>query len=115
MVSTSGNTCNGNVNTTNDPIFKDVQVDAAILSLQHSFIADNYDCGRLGTLTVNGAIAQKYRGTVGTGSGSTILTGFVKNYNYDDRFRYRSPPYFLNPIDSAWDVIRSHEQVPAAP
>jgi hypothetical protein len=115
MVSTSGNTCNGNVNTTNDPIFKDVQVDAAILSLQHSFIADNYDCGRLGTLTVNGAIAQKYRGTVGTGSGSTVLTGFVKNYNYDDRFRYRSPPYFLNPIDSAWDVIRSHEQVPAAP
>ena len=24
-------------------------------------------------------------------------TGFTKNYWYDDRFRYRSPPYFLSP------------------
>jgi Tfp pilus assembly protein PilX len=105
--------CIGNVDTTNDPIFRDVTIDAAILSLQHSFIVDNYECGRLGTLSVNGAIAQKYRGPVGTGSGANPTTGFLKDYEYDDRFRYRSPPYFLNPIDSAWDVIRSHEQVPA--
>ena len=39
------------------------------MSLLHSFIVDNYDCGRSGTLTVNGAIVQKYRGPVGTGSG----------------------------------------------
>jgi hypothetical protein len=113
MVSRSGNNCNGNVSTTNDPMFKNVRIDAAILSLQHSFTADNYDCGKLDTLTVNGAIAQKYRGAVGTGSGGTVVSGFIKDYNYDDRFRYRSPPYFLNPIDSAWDVVRSHEQVPA--
>ena len=61
--------CGGNVNTAADPIDNDVAIDAAILSLQHSFIADNYDCGRLGTLTVVGAIAQKYRGPVGTGLG----------------------------------------------
>ena len=31
--------------------------------LHHSFIVDNYYCGAaLGTLTVNGAIAQKFRG-----------------------------------------------------
>ena len=42
-------------------------IDAAILAINHSFIVDNYDCGSpLGTLTVNGAIAQKYRGAVGT-------------------------------------------------
>ena len=105
--------CIGNVDSTNDPIVRNVTIDAAILSLQHSFIVDNYECGRLGTLSVNGAIAQKYRGPVGTGSGSNPSTGFLKDYEYDDRFRYRSPPYFLNPIDSAWDVIRSHEQVPA--
>ena len=40
------------------------------MSLQHSFIVDNYDCGQSGTLTVNGAIVQKYRGPVGTGSGA---------------------------------------------
>ena len=27
--------------------------------------------------------------------GDGIATGFLKNYWYDDRFRYRSPPYFL--------------------
>jgi hypothetical protein len=105
--------CIGNVDTTNDPIVKNVIIDAAILSLQHSFIVDNYNCGRLEDLTVTGAIAQKYRGPVGTGSGTNPSTGFLKDYTYDDRFRYRSPPYFMNPVDSSWDVIRSHEQVPA--
>ena len=41
-----------------------IQIDAAILALNHSFIVDNWYCGNaLGTLTVNGAIAQKFRGT----------------------------------------------------
>ena len=46
-----------------------IQIDAAILALNHSFITDNWYCGNpLGTLTINGAIAQKFRGTVGTHS-----------------------------------------------
>ena len=95
-------------------MIKNITVEAAILSLKHSFIVDNYQCGDdLGTLTVKGAIVQKYRGPVGTGSGGSVDTGFAKNYWYDDRFRYRSPPYFLTPIDAAWDVVRSHEQLPA--
>jgi hypothetical protein len=103
-----------NYSDTNNPVMRDVTIEAAILSLQHSFMVDNYDCGSpLGTLTVNGAIAQKYRGPVGTGSGGSASTGYVKNYNYDDRLRYRSPPFFLNPVDAAWSVIRSNEQVPA--
>jgi len=97
-----------------NPVVRDVQIDAAILSLQHSFIVDNYQCGtQLGDLTVRGAIVQKYRGPVGTGNGVTVVTGFAKNYWYDDRFRYRSPPYFLTPVAAAWDVVRSHEQTPA--
>jgi hypothetical protein len=96
-----------------EPTVADVRIEAAILSLKHSFIADNYNCGKLGTLTIIGAIAQRYRGTVSTFQGTTIVTGFTKDYWYDDRFRYRSPPYFLSPLDSAWDVIRVHEQVPA--
>jgi Tfp pilus assembly protein PilX len=90
------------------------EVDAAILSLNHSFIVDNYDCGAPnGTLKVVGAIAQKYRGPVGTGSGTTIVTGYIKNYNYDDRFKTQNPPYFLNPVDSKWQMIRFTEQIPA--
>jgi hypothetical protein len=113
IVRNTDGSCNDNLDTTNDPVVMNVQIDAAILSLQHSFIVDNYNCGRLATLTVNGAIAQKYRGPVGTGNGANPATGFLKNYTYDDRFRYRSPPYFMNPVDASWDIIRSHEQVPA--
>jgi hypothetical protein len=102
-----------NFNSTNEPTVTDVRIDAAIMSLLHSFIVDNYDCGRAGTLTVNGAIVQRFRGPVGTGSGATINTGFLKDYWYDDRLRYRSPPYFLNPLKSKWEVVQTQEQVPA--
>jgi hypothetical protein len=85
-------------------------VQAAILALQHSFITDNYDCDNAGKLQVNGAIAQYYRGPVGTGGHAT---GFLKAYSYDNRLRYRSPPYFLTPIAAQWSVIRDNEQLPA--
>jgi hypothetical protein len=108
-VSNCGDTASGPFG----PSINSVEIDAAILSLQHSFIVDNYGCGSpRGTLTVKGAIAQSFRGPVGTG-GSTISTGYVKNYNYDDRFRVANPPYFLDPVQSAWRKIRFTEQTPA--
>jgi hypothetical protein len=77
-------------------------------------VVDNYDCGSaLGNLQVNGAIAQYYRGTVGTGSGTSISTGYAKDYNYDDRLKYRSPPNFLDPVETRWDIVRQSEQKPA--
>ncbi len=89
---------------------QDVQIDAAILTLKHSFVVDNYDCGgKLGTLTVNGAIAQLYRGPVGTSAPS----GYTKDYNYDDRFKVRNPPSFLDPVAASWRILRTNEQVPA--
>jgi Tfp pilus assembly protein PilX len=88
-----------------------LEVDAAILALQHSWIVDNYDCGQAGKLSVNGAIAQEWRGPVGTGSHTT---GYLKDYHYDKRLRYRSPPYFLSPVAAQWSVVRQNEQVPAA-
>jgi len=60
---------------------------------------------------VRGAIVQKYRGPVGTISNGSIATGYTKNYWYDDRFQYRSPPYFLSPVSAAWDIVRQHEVV----
>jgi hypothetical protein len=100
-----------NYSSTNEPLVTDVRIDAAIMSLQHSFIVDNYNCGRAGTLTVNGAIVQRYRGPVGTGNAGSIATGFLKNYWYDDRLRFRNPPYFLNPLKSKWEISRQQEQV----
>ena len=67
----------------------------------------------LGTLNVNGAIAQKYRGAVGTGTRRHRRDRLHEELQYDDRLRYRSPPYFLQP-DAAWNVIRSQRADPGA-
>lgn len=78
-------------------------IEAAILAINHSFIVDNYQCGaQLGNLSLKGAIAQKFRGPVGTTGG----TGYLKNYNYDDRLRYVEPPYFIDPVQARWVVGR---------
>lgn len=91
-----------------------VQIDAALLALSHSFIVDNWYCGpALGTLTVNGAIAQKFRGPVGRGSGTSKTNGYTKAYAYDDRLRFREPPSFLDPVQAQWRLARETEQVPA--
>lgn len=78
---------------------------AAILSTSHSFLVDNYDCGsqkQLGKLNIYGAIAQKFRGIVGTTGG----TGYLKNYNYDQRLATDEPPYFLAPLKAGWKIVR---------
>ncbi len=76
---------------------------AAILSTNHSFVVDNYNCGEaLGKLHVYGAIAQRFRGIVGTTGG----TGYLKDYKYDERLAVDEPPYFLNPINAGWEVAR---------
>ena len=84
---------------------QNVTIDAAILAIAHSFIVDDYNCGaKLGTLKVNGAIAQKYRGAVGTtGSGGS---GYLKSYNYDSRLKYIEPPSFIAPEKTAWVIGR---------
>ena len=100
--------------TNGTPNLGDITVQAAILSVNHSFTVDNYGCGVLeGTLTVKGAIAQYFRGTVGTGIGTSSATGYIKNYTYDDILKYRTPPYFLSPLATPWLIARTNEQVPA--
>jgi Tfp pilus assembly protein PilX len=101
--------------TNRSPAQTDVTIQAAILALR-SFIVDNWDCRpALGKLSVDGAIAQKFRGPVATGgSVSAPSTGYIKNYTYDRRLKYRSPPYFLKPVNAAWKVLTQHEQTPAS-
>jgi hypothetical protein len=77
---------------------------AAILSTTHSFAVDNFNCGNnLGKLHIQGAIAQNYRGIVGTGNGGT---GYLKDYKYDERLAVDEPPYFLSPLEAGWKVSR---------
>ncbi len=79
--------------------------DVVILALNHSFLVNEYDEGsELGTLTVNGAIDQDWRGPVGTSENGNIVTGYTKNYQYDSRLHYLSPPYYLSPGTNSWDI-----------
>jgi len=92
------------------------RIDAAILSLTHVFVVDHYFCGTpRGQLTVNGGIAQKFRGAVGTFNASTgnTASGYQKNYIYDRRLRNREPPHFLDPVQASWSVFKQTEQIPA--
>ncbi len=58
---------------------------------------------------MNGAIAQQHRGVVGTGNGAT---GYLKDYNYNEALKFRSPPHFLDPLQASWRVLRQGEQSP---
>lgn len=72
---------------------------ASIQTLQRSFWVHNYNKGAdLGKLSVRGSIAQKWRGAVGTNAN----TGFDKDYSYDSRLQFASPPYFPQWTNAAW-------------
>ncbi|HMD56654.1 MAG TPA: hypothetical protein VKG82_04205 [Solirubrobacteraceae bacterium] len=99
--------CN-NVSSAEDPnegwgSLPNIYIYAAVLSTSHSFIVDNFNCGAsLGKLHEKGAIAQNYRGPVGTTGG----TGYLKDYEYDGRLATDEPPYFLAPLKAGWKVVR---------
>lgn len=83
----------------------DREIDAAIISVKHSFLVQNYSRGGdRGTLTVKGSIAQAYRGVVRNGS-----NGYIKSYAYDTRLRYLAPPKFLSPVTTSYGVTTQTE------
>jgi len=106
-------------NATTPAVMNSITITAAILALKKSFLVDNWRCGTqmTGTLNVTGAIAQNYRGPVSCSTcfppSPGTATGYVKNYVYDTRLRYRSPPAFLNPVQSSWRTVRVQEQAGA--
>ncbi|MEI6693124.1 MAG: hypothetical protein WCL12_00170 [Actinomycetes bacterium] len=105
---TSGSTCTtyANIDTTGTNRY----IYASIQTLQRSFWVQSYDKGaQLGTLTVYGSIAQKWRGIVGTGS----TTGYLKNYRYDSRLRFQAPPYFPQWTNAVWAGRTTGEIKPA--
>ncbi len=84
-------------------------IDAAIMSVSHTFQVQNYNVGSSrGNLTVLGAIAQEFRGTVGQSP-----AGYSKQYSYDTRLRSIAPPKFLQAVSTTYGVSQMAE-VPAA-
>ena len=74
----------------------------------------NYKWGTsLGKLSVRGSIAQKWRGIVGTGTTATsTATGFKKDYGYDTRLKFLSPPYFPQWTSAQWSAQTTGELKP---
>jgi hypothetical protein len=103
----------GSASNVSSQTLSSLRIDVALLALNHSFIVDNFDCGSpiggtppTGGLTVNGVIAQLFRGTVGTTSGGNSVTGYLKNYTYDDRLAVQQPPYLFDLASASWRVVR---------
>ncbi len=95
-------------------------IDASILALQQSFAVNNNDATgtasggssggptKEGSLTIYGSIQQDARGPVGTG-GATLSTGYLKDYEFDPRLAFYSPPYYLAPGTASWSLDSSSE------
>jgi Tfp pilus assembly protein PilX len=87
----------------------DREIDAAIISAAHTFqVQNNAFGGDRGTLTIYGAIAQKFRGVVRSGG-----NGYKKDYGYDARLKHTAPPSFLNPVTTTYGVTTIGEVSPA--
>jgi hypothetical protein len=83
------------------------RIDAAILSLRHSMLVQNWDMGDdLDELTIYGALAQKFRGPVGSSGGPHGRTGYDKDYLYDKRLSLLQPPFFLAPESAPWRSVQ---------
>jgi Tfp pilus assembly protein PilX len=81
---------------------------SSIQTLQHSFLVQSYSRGAdRGTLSVRGSIAQRYRGIVRSGS-----AGYLKDYSYDSRLKFQSPPFFPQWTNAVWSGQTTGELKP---
>ena len=82
---TTGGNCDGGSDPRDTGSLTNPYIYAAILAVNHSFIVDNYDCGvPLGTLRLRRdrpALPRPGRHRLRR----SISTGYLKDYNYDDR------------------------------
>ncbi len=106
-----GIVCDNNVivsDNANNNTAAGVTIQASILSRSGGLTAENYNTRPAGgTLTLLGGLQQYQRGPVGTFSGSTIVSGFHKNYRYDTRLMVSSPP--LYPSTGTYEVLSWYE------
>ena len=84
----------GDVVIDEDASYTNLEIDASIMALNTSFMLEEWwKNGARGTLSVFGGIIQKQRGPVGTFSGTTKVSGYSKNYDYDARLLNSPPPF----------------------
>jgi hypothetical protein len=86
------------------------RIEAALLALNRSISVQNFNRGpSQDDLSVYGAMGQRFRGPVGVSLAGGGRRGFLKDYEYDWRLRYLSPPHFIEPEQSPWERRRWSE------
>lgn len=76
-----------------------VTIDAAILSINHSFGTQNVTRGLpLGQVSIDGALASSFASSAGTySSAGGLVSGYAQVLSYDSRLATLSPPSFPTP------------------
>jgi hypothetical protein len=72
-------------------------------STNGSFYNATWNTTLKGHLHVLGGVIQKKRGPVGQLSGSTLISGYSKDYRYDPRLATSPPPFY--PTTGQYDVV----------
>jgi len=75
----------------------DLNIQASILAVNGEFYAENYESRPVaGELNVTGSVVQETRGGLGTfdWSGTGLLSGFSKDFRFDNRLNTISPPSY---------------------
>lgn len=102
-------TTSGNAYTSNSNVApQNITIHAAIFALDWAFEFEDYEDGGVrGVINMVGSITQKYRGAVGTFSSRTgqRQSGYLKNYVFDPRMAYETPPHFLEPVNTGWEIV----------
>lgn len=86
-------------------------IDAAVLATGGAFGIQSYSAGSPnGTVNFNGADVSNYRGPFGTfttsGNGTvSIVSGYFKNFAFDSRLQYLTPPDMVALSGSGWQEV----------
>lgn len=93
-----------NIYVANKPETKNIKIQATLYSQLAGFGAENHDSRAhkdCGTIFLYGGIIQEKRHAVGTGTASSISTGYAKNYRFDQRLSNYNPPGYPTTGDFA--------------
>lgn len=84
-----------------------IEIDASIVALNTSFGVENYNVGLKGILAIYGGIVQYRRGPIGTFNGATgeKVSGYTKDYIYDERLENVAPLYFPPARDAEGRIV----------
>ncbi len=93
---------------------QNIEIDAAILSVNHCFTVQNWNRGApLGARHVVGTTAAAFSPISALGDSNGIVSGYNDKFDYDRRLLALPPPYFLKPTAAPWLTSSVSEQTPS--